>query len=343
MEKQGDARVDKFNSNDDIIEFLKEASEGYYKGEPFMSDEEFDHLAKIAKFEDVGYEIMSNRVPHIHRMYSLQKVFENEHDTKNPLKEYKGKVVWSPKLDGAAVSLTYFRGRLIRALTRGDGRKGIDITANMEHLVPKEYDFDTLHPDPFTPRPYTQIVGEVVAPKSIKNARNYAAGALNLKDSVEFEGRDLRFIAYGVMPHNEPMWSYEMFNLRRAGIDSIFDTILDSEWHEYPTDGMVCRIDDQNEYDSWGYTSHHPRASYALKRIQKGQETELVDVVWQTGKSGVVSPVGILKPIEIDGAMVSKATLHNMAYINGLNLEIGCRVEVIRSGEIIPRIVRRIY
>jgi DNA ligase (NAD+) len=96
-------------------------------------------------------------------------------------------------------------------------------------------------------------------------------------------------------------------------------------------------------FDEQGYTSHHPRGADALKRIQKGVETKLVDVVWQLGKSGVVSPVGILNPIEIDGAMISKATLHNMAYIKGLNLKIGCTVEVIRSGEIIPRIVRRIY
>ena len=122
-----------------------------------------------------------------------------------------------------------------------------------------------------------------------------------------------------------------------------FDTIVDQKWLEYPTDGMVCRIDNQTTFVEWGHTSHHPRGAYALKRIQKGVETTLIDVIWNTGKSGVVAPVGILDPVEIDGAKVSKATLHNMAYIEGLNLEIGCRVEVIRSGEIIPKIVRRIY
>mgnify|MGYP003673046539 CR=1 FL=1 len=99
--------------------------------------------------------------------------------------------------------------------------------------------------------------------------------------------------------------------------------------------------------ESWtdnkrGHTSHHPRGAYALKQIQKGVETTLNDVVWNVGKSGVVAPVAMLEPIEIDGAMVSKATLHNMRYIIDLDLEIGCRVEVIRSGEIIPRIVRRV-
>ena len=332
--------ANEFNSHAELIDFLKEAAMSYYMGEPFLSDEEFDSLADIADYREVGFTSTKNRIAHLHRMYSLQKVFENEHSEKNPLSDYKGKVVWTPKLDGAAVSLTYFRGRLIRALTRGDGKQGIDITNNMSHLVPKEYKFFTVHPDPFGPSvPFTQITGEVVAPKHIKNARNYAAGALNLNDYAEFISREIEFIAYDIYPKNELLWTEEMANLKKAK----FRTILDSEFHEYPTDGMVCRIDTQLDFEDRGYTSHHPRASYALKRIQKGINTTLIDVIWQVGKSGVVSPVGILDPVEIDGAMISKATLHNMAYIEGLNLEIGCKVEVIRSGEIIPRIVRRVW
>jgi DNA ligase (NAD+) len=331
--------MNQFNSDEDLKDFLKEASMAYYMGEPFLSDAEFDTLATSIKYKDVGYSSTSNRIPHAFRMYSLQKVFENEHEKKNPLKDYKDKLAWSPKLDGAAVSLTYFRGKLIKALTRGDGKKGLDITANMELLVPKEFDFLSIIDPIYPPRPLLQITGEVVAPKSIKNARNYAAGALNLKDYGDFISRDIRFIAYGVQPFNRPTWTEEMAALKECG----FDVITQEEWHEYPTDGMVCRIDDQHDFEAKGYTSHHPRGSYALKRIQKGIETNLIDVVWQVGKSGVVSPVGILDPIDIDGATVSKATLHNMAYIDGLNLQIGCRVEVIRSGEIIPRIVRRVY
>ena len=320
-----------FNSKQDLELFLKEASKAYYLGEPIISDKAFDSLASSCNFTEVGYSSSSNRVSHAYRMYSLQKVFENEHEEKNPLKTYKGKLVWSPKLDGAAVSLTYFRGRLVQALTRGDGKKGLDITANMKLLVPNEYDFKVLHSCPVTPRPYTQITGEVVAPASIPNARNYAAGALNLKDHKEFASRTLRFVAYGIQPYNYSTWTEELTVLKRCG----FDVITQEDWHEYPTDGMVCRIDNQSDFDNMGHTSHHPRGSYALKRIQEGVETNLIDVIWQVGKSGVVSPVGILNPVDIDGAVVSKATLHNMAYIKS--------VEVIRSGEIIPRIVRRIY
>jgi DNA ligase (NAD+) len=91
-----------------------------------------------------------------------------------------------------------------------------------------------------------------------------------------------------------------------------------------------------------GFTSHHPRGAVALKEEKDGKITTLIDVVWQVGKSGVVSPVALLEPVDIDGAIVSRATLHNIEYIRSLNLEIGCSVEVIRSGEIIPRILRRV-
>lgn len=91
-----------------------------------------------------------------------------------------------------------------------------------------------------------------------------------------------------------------------------------------------------------GFTAHHPRGAFALKEQKEGVITTLLDVVWQVGKSGVVSPVAILEPILIGDATVSKATLHNIEYIRDLDLEIGCQVEVIRSGEIIPRVVKRV-
>ena len=91
-----------------------------------------------------------------------------------------------------------------------------------------------------------------------------------------------------------------------------------------------------------GYTAHHPKGAFALKEKQQGVITKLLDVIWQTGKSGIVSPVAILEPVIIGEATISRATLHNISYIRELGLEIGCQVEVIRSGEIIPRIVKRI-
>ena len=91
-----------------------------------------------------------------------------------------------------------------------------------------------------------------------------------------------------------------------------------------------------------GYTAKHPRGAFALKEEQVGVVTKLLDVVWQVGKSGIISPVAILEPVLVGDATVSRATLHNIDYIRELDLEIGCDVEIIRSGEIIPRVVRRV-
>jgi DNA ligase (NAD+) len=294
-----------------------------------MSDEHFDKLAEYAKYDEVGFSSRDNRIPHAFQMYSLQKIFSNEMNDKQPFGSYKGSITVSPKLDGAAVSLIYVSGQLHKALTRGDGKRGLDITEHMKSLVPNslgEFNGKLL-----------QITGEVVAPKTIKNARNYAAGALNLKDTSEFQERDLRFIAYGVQKSWNESWTKDMSYLELFG----FDTVLSNDWTIYPDDGLVFRIDSYKDFDSLGHTSKHPRGAYALKMRNEGVITKLVDVRWNVGKSGVVAPVAILEPIDIDGATVSRATLHNMRYINDLNLEIGCLVEVIRSGEIIPRIVSR--
>jgi DNA ligase (NAD+) len=104
----------------------------------------------------------------------------------------------------------------------------------------------------------------------------------------------------------------------------------------------VYRINSYEKFESMGYTAHHPKGAFALKTQKQGEITTLVDVEWQVGKSGVVSPVAILDPVDIEGATVSRATLHNINYIRSLDLKLGCQVEVIRSGDIIPRIVRRV-
>ena len=121
-----------------------------------------------------------------------------------------------------------------------------------------------------------------------------------------------------------------------------FNTVDTFDYQNYPTDGMVYRINSRKSFDKMGHTAHHPRGAFALKEQKEGVHTELLDVVWQVGKSGVVSPVAILSPVEVEGAIVSRATLHNIEYIRSLDLEIGCTVEVIRSGEIIPRILGRV-
>ena len=120
------------------------------------------------------------------------------------------------------------------------------------------------------------------------------------------------------------------------------ETAIDSDYTQFPKDGSVFRIADNDKFDNYGYTSHHPRGAYALKVQEKGVVTILQDVTWQVGKSGAVSPVAHFDPIDIEGATVSKATLHNKSIIEALNLELGCKIEVIRAGKIIPQVLRRV-
>ena len=305
-------------------EFLEHAVKKYYEGDPIISDEQFDVLADVYKFNDVGHQI-TDGVPHIHRMYSLQKFFNIEDAPEG--KEY----ISSPKLDGAAVSLVYIKGELQLALTRGDGIHGKDVTDKMQHKVPLQIQGKPAED-------VVQITGELVAPKTIPNARNYAAGALNLKDPNQFLERNVNFVAYDMQPSHLLRWTGTLEYLFLMG----FATVQHVQDDIYPTDGLVYRMNENKEFDKQGYTAHHPKGAFALKEKKEGVITTLIDVKWQVGKSGVVSPVGILEPVTIGDAVIQKATLHNIDYINSLNLEIGCKVEVIRSGEIIPRILRRV-
>jgi len=311
---------------------IKQARVAYYNGSPIMSDEVYDRLeSQLSLANDtVGYDIPTDqsRWSHAFPMYSLQKVYAGD---KAPY--YDGAaVVVTPKLDGAAVSLQYIRGRLHLALTRGDGKKGIDITDKMRYIVPNEIWVEEAENTKIM-----QITGELVAPTTIENARNYAAGALNLKDIEEFKTRDLTFIAYGIQPYPTDNYITDLQCLSDWG----FETAIDSDYSMFPQDGDVWRVVDNETFDSFGYTSKHPRAAFAKKQRPQGVVTTLLDVVWQVGKSGCVSPVAILEPCIVGEATVSRATLHNISIIESLDLEIGCKVEVIRAGEIIPQVVAR--
>jgi DNA ligase (NAD+) len=311
------------------MELLDYLSDMYYRGSPVVSDAEFDILCAAYNYGAVGHKI-TDGVPHFIRMYSLQKVF-----TDKEVSDFsEGRtVIKTPKLDGAAVSLLYGGGTLLLALTRGDGNLGRDVTDKFLSLVPQCISYtDKL----------VQITGEVVAPKEIPNSRNFAAGSLNLKDVNEFYSRPLTFVAYDLQTEGEPEKEtyFDTLNLlEELGFQSALGKGLEDE---FPTDGEVFRINSSTLYYNMGFTAHHPRGSVARKDLKEGVLSRLLDVVWQVGKSGVVSPVAILEPVNINDATVSRATLHNIQYIRALNLELGCQVEVIRSGEVIPRIVRRV-
>lgn len=311
-----------------LEQFLNTASRLYYAGTPIISDEQFDQLADSCGYNKVGAQEQGVKAKHLYQMYSLQKYYEDE--GKPPL-DNKG-LAMSMKLDGAAISLLYVEGELVQALTRGDGVEGqviLDKILAHKGLVPHKINLKGV----------VQVTGEIVAPKHIENARNYAAGSLNLKSSDEFKTRAVSFFAYGVQPQVCDTYTGDLKALKHEGFQVINEPELDKI---YPCDGLVFRVNSNQEFYSLGYTAKHPRGAYAKKERQQHVETTLLDVEWQVGKSGKVTPVAILEPVMIGDAMVSRATLNNPGFIEALDLRIGDRVAIVRSGEIIPCILHKV-
>ena len=317
---------------DNVIEFLNRASRHYYNGHPIISDEQFDKLAEAVGYDKVGARQHENVERHYQRMYSLQKWYEGE--GKNPLADIgrQKEISVTPKLDGAAISLLYVEGKLVRVLTRGDGIEGRVVTDKFlsTKLVPHEIK---------TQLPIVQITGELAAPKHVENSRNYAAGALNLGSVEEFKSRAVNFFAYGVCPYLTESYTKDMQQLARWGFGTVHERGL---VEIYPTDGAVFRLDSNQLFEECGYTSKHPKGAFALKIRGECVETTLIAVEWQVGKSGKVTPVGILEPVMVGDAIVSRATLNNPGFIEALDLHIGDRVAIRRSGEIIPQIVHKV-
>jgi len=166
-----------------LHKYLDEASKAYYQGNPIINDLVFDILADSCGYNKVGSQIHGRKAKHAYQMYSLQKWYSDE-GRENPLKDEQ--VTTSIKLDGAAISLLYLHGNLAMAITRGDGVEGQLITDKM-------YEFGNLVPLKINSNHKLQITGEIAAPKHIENARNYAAGSLNLKDLAEFRTRAIQF------------------------------------------------------------------------------------------------------------------------------------------------------
>ncbi len=317
-------------NNEKLYEFLNLASRMYYSGDPIIDDAVFDKLAENIGYNKIGASLeVGKKKFHAFPMYSLQKYYEGETKT---ISLPEGTKDTSPKLDGAAVSHLYVDNVHVLSLTRGDGIEGLDVTDKFTNtgLIPNHV---------YSEHKILQIAGELVAPVNIPNARNYAAGALNLKELEEFKSRTLEFFAYSVQPYLSNSFREDMEYLSRAG----FNTVKDPDIHNiYPCDGVVIRIDNNTLFQELGYTAKHPRGAYAVKERGASVETKLLNVIWQTGKTGKVTPVAILEPVMIGDALVSRATLNNIAFIRALDIRIGDTVGVIRSGEIIPCITHKV-
>ena len=314
-----------------IKELIKACQIAYHAGAPFISDIEYDSMVQLYNAEEsIG---PTGDVRHAHPMWSLQKVYPKRGDT--PPTSIQGqKLVKTPKYDGNAISLVYVNGNLYSATTRGDGEKGQDITSKAEYLpIPHWIPVNGV----------VQVTGEVVATNPSPNSRNIVSGKLVSEQDLKaveaaFEEHAVVFIAYGVAPALSRNYRHDLITLDEWGFDSV---IHNPYADTAPQDGVVYRVEDNTVFEELGYTSKFPRGAYAEKEDEPPVETTLLDVIWQVGATGKVTPVGILEPVDIKGTTISRATLNNISFIDALGLEIGCRVAVIRAGDIIPKIVGR--
>lgn len=311
--------------------YLEKAAKAYYEGHPIISDDVFDALAEQYKYSSVGAKAGGGKTAlHLYRMYSQQKHYEDQGTS--PLANYSNKAA-SLKLDGAAISLLYVEGKLVQALTRGDGVEGQLITDKM-------YARKDLVPLTIPELGVYQVTGEIVAPKTQKNSRNYAAGSLNLKDVDEFKTRAISFFAHGVSPFITDSYRKDMLALAKWGFSPV---LLNPELDKiYECDGVVHRLDDNSLFAELGYTDKHPRGAYALKERKEAVETVILAVEWQVGRTGKVTPIAVLEPVEIGDAVIRRATLNNPGFIEALAISIGDTVAVVRAGDIIPRILHKV-
>lgn len=306
----------------------------YNLSKPEISDAEFDKLyddlEAVEKVQGwVAYDSptakvggAAGKVTHPVKLYSLRKVYDSAE-----VDDFYD--VETPKIDGANLTLVYKRGKLSIVLTRGNGEMG----DNIIHLatgitnIPQRIQTD-----------YDQVVinGECVTDNIVENFRNYVAGALGLNSLTEFKQRNIKFIAHDMLGVSMN------YTTRMAVVQNMgFATVLDSNANTYPRDGVVFRVNDYKKAMLMGYTSKYPRFAVALKpRELNTVTTTLQDVIWVIGRTGTVNPTGIVTPVVIDDATISRVTLHNIGIIEEYNLGLGDTIEIERAGGVIPKFLR---
>jgi len=307
----------------------------YNVNKPELLDSEFDKLYdKLVQVEkNQGWHDSDSptikvggtagKVKHPYKLYSLRKVYDKEEIDANFIIE-------TPKIDGANLSLIYKNGNLHLALTRGNGEFGENVTHLSRYLLGiPEFISNNLGD--------TIVVnGECVTDNEVENFRNYVSGALGLKDEEDFISRKIRFIAHDMLGV-KMNYSTKIKILKEAG----FHTVLDNICEKYPQDGKVYRVESHEVSDKLGYTSKYPRFAVALKeRESLIAITTLQNVVWVVGRTGTVNPTGIVDPVELDGATVSRVTLHNLEFMESHNLGLGDLIQIERAGGVIPKFNR---
>ncbi|SDL03960.1 DNA ligase (NAD+) [Salinimicrobium catena] len=322
----------------------------------------------------VGGAVTKNfaTVVHEHRMYSLDNSYSKE-DLENWEKRIRkmvdGKVNYTCELkyDGASISLTYENGKFKQAVTRGDGIQGDDVTNNVRTIrsVPLQLQGD--YPEKF------EIGGEIVLPyegfahlnaarveageEPYANPRNTASGSLKLQDSAEVAKRPLDCLLYGLKGNKLGIktqfeslekarkWGFKVPDeaILAKDLDEVLKYInyWDVHRHDLPyeTDGVVVKVNDLHQQEELGHTSKSPRWAMAYKFQAEQVATRLNKISYQVGRTGAITPVANLEPVQLGGTVVKRASLHNADQIEKLDIREGDEVYVEKGGEIIPKIV----
>ncbi len=362
----------------------------YVLDQPTISDFEFDQkLKQLQELEQqhpeffdensptqrVGGTITKNfeTVVHEHRMYSLDNSYSKEdlQDWEIRIQKVLGDVpltyTCELKYDGASISITYENGRLLRAVTRGDGFQGDDVTHNIKTIKAVPIHLKGDFPDKF------DIRGEIILPLAgfekmnqelieigetpYSNPRNTASGSLKLQDSAEVAKRPLDCLLYFVIGAKLPFktqfeglqkardWGFKVpvQSTLAKNLDEVFDFIAYWDQHRhnlpYETDGVVIKVNNLQHQEELGYTAKSPRWAMAYKFKAEQVTTQLNSISYQVGRTGAITPVANLEPVQLAGTIVKRASLHNADQIEKLDIRIGDLVFVEKGGEIIPKII----
>ena len=345
------------------IEKLNNYTKYYDAGIPLISDEEWDNLYfEISKDEEetgfisensptssISYQVTNKleKVTHSHPMLSLSKTKSIE-----DLKSFSNdETILMAKMDGLTCSLTYKKGVLTLAETRGNGIIGENVTHNAMVIdsIPKRLDtFDDL-----------VIDGEIICDyesfnefsNDFKNPRNFASGSIRLLDSEECSKRKLSFIAWDLINSEFNTLEENLNYLDILGFITVPRKIFEHDnqvellkeeckFLSYPIDGLVLKINNIEEYKSLGSNDHHPLGGIAFKFYDELYDTELEDIIWSTAKTGIITPIAKFKPVEIDGTSVSKASLHNLSIMKDIlgSPYTGQKIRVFKANMIIPQV-----
>jgi len=369
---------------------LRQHNYNYYTlDNPTISDYDFDiKLKELQALETahpeffdatsptlrVGGAVTKNfeTVVHDHRMYSLDNSYsiEDLQDWEARLrKQVDGDISYTCELkyDGASISLTYEDGKLTKAVTRGDGFQGDNVTANIKTIKTVPLQLKGNYPSKF------DIRGEIVLPfegfhkmneeridigeEPYRNPRNTASGSLKLQDSSEVAKRPLECLLYTITGENLNItsqfeglekarnWGFKVPDVAKLAhsIDEVFEFIKYWDVHRhdlpYETDGVVVKVNSTFQQDELGYTAKAPRWAIAYKFKAEQVSTRLNEITYQVGRTGAITPVANLQPVELAGTTVKRASLHNADQIAKLDIRVGDEVYVEKGGEIIPKII----